>query len=276
MSELVSIILPTFNRAQWIEQSVKSALDQSYSNIELIVVDDGSTDDTRMILSRIDDPRLRYRYQENRGRSNARNHALLMAKGVYIAFLDSDDLYMPEKIGKQVAFLKKNPGTGMVYTSAYCVDEKNNKINYEYVATKSGFIYKQIAFFKPITITLPTVMTYRDVMNSVGGFDEEMYRFEDTDMWRRISKEYRVDAMPDYTCLLRTHGDNDITSQNPDGIVQALEYYAQKVLREDIEFSQSELCSGLKGLFEYYARSFEVYPQFADHARILLQRAAAF
>ena len=273
---LVSIILPTYNRERWIEASVRSALNQTYKNIELIVVDDGSTDDTKNILSNIDDPRLHYIYQPNRGRSNARNHALLWAKGYYVSFLDSDDLYLPDKIACQVDYLRKNPGTGMVYTSAHCIGENGEGINYEYIADRSGLIYRYIAFFKPVTITLPTVMTYKHVMDAVGGFDEKMYRFEDTDLWRRIAKEYRIDAMNKYTCLLRTHGDNDITAQNPDGIVDALNYYAVKLLHEDIGLGELELKAGLKGLFEYYAKSFEVYPQFVGHAQQLIERSHSF
>ncbi|WP_083223676.1 MULTISPECIES: glycosyltransferase family A protein [unclassified Ensifer] len=273
---LVSIILPTFNRERWIEASVSSALSQTYKNIEIILIDDGSVDNTREILSKIDDPRLRYHYQPNRGRSNARNHALLLAEGHYIAFLDSDDLFLPDKTRLQVEYLQSNPGTGMVYTSAQCIGENGEPIDYEYIANRSGMIYKDVAFFKPVTITLPTVMTYRHVIDAVGGFDEEMYRFEDTDMWRRISKEYRVDAMPAYTCLLRTHDNNDITSQNPDGIVKALDYYAAKLLKEDSDIGEIILRDGLRALFEYYAKSFEVYPQFSKHSSHLMERARAF
>ncbi|OCP18532.1 hypothetical protein BC361_32100 [Ensifer sp. LC54] len=164
----------------------------------------------------------------------------------------------------------------MVYTSAQCIGENGEPIDYEYIANRSGMIYKDVAFFKPVTITLPTVMTYRHVIDAVGGFDEEMYRFEDTDMWRRISKEYRVDAMPAYTCLLRTHDNNDITSQNPDGIVKALDYYAAKLLKEDSDIGEIILRDGLRALFEYYAKSFEVYPQFSKHSSHLMERARAF
>lgn len=259
---LVSVILPTYNRASLIGASIQSVLLQTYKNFELIIVDDGSTDETAKVVRSYSDPRIRYVRQENKGRSNARNHALALAKGKYITFLDSDDLYLPEKIELQVAYLSEHPETSMVYTSAYCIDEQGGMLGEKYIASVSGYIYDQIAFFRPVTITLPTVMTYKSVMDDVSGFDECMHRFEDTDMWRRISKKYRIDAMPEFTCRLRTHSDNSLQSQNPEAIKEALSYYTKKILEEDRNVPLPIRQMGIANLYTYYCAAFMTVPQF--------------
>ena len=274
--ELVSVIIPSYNRAHLIGDSIRSVLAQTYTNLEVIVVDDGSTDNTEEVIAAISDPRLRYIRQPNRGRSNARNHALSLAGGKYITFLDSDDLYLPNKIELQVAYLKSHPGVGMVYTSAHCINDQGEMLAYKYIASVSGFIYESIAFFTPVTITLPTVMTYKAIMDHVGSFDENLHRFEDTDMWRRISKSYRIDAMPEYTCKLRTHDDNSLLNQCPDQIASALEYYSRKIIRDDGEISLKICMKGLAALYRYYGRALMTVPQFYPGGKKLMRAAYGY
>src|SRR5690606_33457597 len=126
----------------------------------------------------------------------------------YIAFLDSDDTYLPQKLAAQVDYLDARPDVDMVYTSAISVDEAGRPLDVQaYRAQDAGDIHHLVAFFLPLTITLPTVMVRRTVMERVGGFDVHMERFEDTDLWRRIAKFHRIGAMPEATCHLRTHVD---------------------------------------------------------------------
>lgn len=258
---LVSIIIPTYNRALYIMECINSVLQQTYKNIEVIVVDDGSNDNTHELIKTISDPRLHYIYQNHSGRSIARNLAILRSKGKFIAFLDSDDMYLPNKVELQVNYLQSHPGTGMVYTSAHCISATGELFDGEYIANTSGLLYEKVAFFLPVTITLPTVMTYRYILDHVGYFDEEMYRFEDTDLSRRISKSYRIDAMPNYTCKLRTHADNSILSQNPQAICTALKYYANKILNEDNEYSIALRKNGLSKLYSYYSAAILTIPK---------------
>ncbi len=103
----VSVVIPTYNRAATIEKAVRSVLEQTYDTLEVIVVDDGSTDNTRQIIEEIGDPRLRYLWQENSGACAARNHGAEQAKGAYIAFHDSDDIWHPDKLEKQMKLLEK-------------------------------------------------------------------------------------------------------------------------------------------------------------------------
>ena len=129
---LVSIVMPSYNTASYIEKSVQSVINQTYTNWELIIVDDCSTDNTDEVLSKIHDDRTRYfKNDKNSGAAVSRNKALREARGQWIAFLDSDDLWMPEKLEKQIAFMKKN-GYAFSYTNYEEIDkgfwtEKNYK-----------------------------------------------------------------------------------------------------------------------------------------------------
>lgn len=250
---LVSVVLPTYNRAHFIGQAISSALNQTYQNIELIVVDDGSTDDTERVIATFDDERLRYiKLPKNVGRSAARNHGLAVVRGEFVAFLDSDDYFLPGKTELQVEFLENNPDVDMVYTASGCVVSDDEPIKYFYRAPVSGHLYNEIAFFKPLTITLPTVMLRRDVLTKVSGFDEKMERFEDTDFWRRISKHFKIGAIDEVTCHIRSHRDNHISAFEPATFERAIEYYVQKIMREDRDVDPLILQAGSRRLYELY------------------------
>lgn len=270
MQPKVSVIIPTYNRAQFIGAAIESVIEQSFQDFEIIVVDDGSTDNTEQLVGMMIDPRLHYIRQENRGRSNARNRALKLAKGKYIAFLDSDDLYLPNKLELQLNYMEQNPHVFMIYTSAFCIDEDENLLTDKYEASVSGWIYKKIAFFTPVTITLPTVMLRREVFDKVGNFDEKMQRFEDTDMWRRISKYFYIGAMSEPTCRLRTHSDNSLAAQDPHKIEAALSYYAGKIFKEDKTVNFFLRSKGVSGMYLYYAQALMTNAVWASMGRKLL------
>jgi glycosyltransferase involved in cell wall biosynthesis len=251
----VSVILPTYNRAAYLPAAVESVLSQSFRSLELIVVDDGSTDETLHVIKQFSDERLIYLRQENRGRSFARNRAIGQARGRFIAFLDSDDEYLPGKLKLQVAFMREHPDVGMLYTSAVCIDKDGNPIPYAYSASVGGSIYCDVAFFVPVTVTLPTVIVRKEVLDVTGAFDLNMSRFEDTDLWRRIAKRYRVGALDIPTCRLRTHDDNALVAQDPKGIVEAIDYYVRKIFAEDSDVGSAFLKQGAARLYAYYGRA---------------------
>ncbi|MBS0290028.1 MAG: glycosyltransferase [Proteobacteria bacterium] len=276
LTPLVSIILPTYNRAHFLAETIESVLNQTYSHFELIIVDDGSTDNTQALISQYTDPRIIYIKQENHGRSHARNHALSIMKGDLIAFLDSDDLYLKNKLELQVAYFSKHPEANMIYTSAYCIDSAGKLLSTKYMATRSGNIYFEIACFKPITITLPTVMVRKNILIQAGNFDEKMYRFEDTDMWRRIAKISRIDALSEYTCKLRTHQDNHLVAQDPIMIMNALDYYAQKILQEDSMMGLKHLYDRLYQLYTHYGEALCSRKPWVVYGNQLINKAIAY
>jgi len=271
---IVSVIIPTYNRTMLVRDAVRSVLGQTFSDFELIVIDDGSTDGTDRMMGEFDDQRLHYLKQENRGRSAARNRALALARGRYIAFLDSDDLYLKDKLEKQVALMDLRPDIDMIYTSAICVDEAGRPLEQQiYTAEVEGDIYRQVAFFQPVTITLPTVMLRREVLDAVGHFDERMDRFEDTDLWRRVAKRFRVGILREPTCILKTHDDNALVAQNPQKIISAIDYYVKKILREDADVDAGFLRAGASRLYEYYGRAFLSVAGWRHFGFLLLRKA---
>jgi glycosyltransferase involved in cell wall biosynthesis len=268
----VSVVVPTYNRANYIGQAIASALGQSYRDLEVIVVDDGSTDSTESVLKSFSDPRLVFIRQENAGRSRARNVAINAARGEYITFLDSDDYYLPSKVDLQVSFLDANPIFGMAYTSAACIDDDGRSLNYTYRASSSGWVYPAIAFFIPHTITLPTVMVRREVLSAIGPFDEAMERFEDTDMWRRISKRTPIAGIDHVTCHIRTHAGNRLEGLDPTVIARSIDYYVTKILADDVDIDPAVLKAGARRLFEHYGYEMMRLPEFAATGKKLLKK----
>ena len=129
MNELVSIIMPSYNTAKFISKTIESVLEQTYKNWELLIVDDCSTDNTDEIVSKYDDDRIIYlKNKKNSGAALTRNKAMRKAQGEWIAFLDSDDLWMPEKLERQIDFMKKN-GYTFSYTEYEKIDEEDNPLN---------------------------------------------------------------------------------------------------------------------------------------------------
>ncbi len=174
---LVSIIIPTYNNANTICRAVDSCINQTYKNIEIIVIDDGSTDNTKDVLSKYNkDVRLKYLYQENQERSAARNHGLDVARGEYIQFLDSDDEIYPTKIEKQANFLDANPEYFLVYCG---VEYKNElgQITHTLEPKIDGNIDYEILKGNFITIHSP-LFRKTDVR-----FDTKINRYEDWKYW---------------------------------------------------------------------------------------------
>lgn len=253
-SELVSIILPTYNRLPLLKEAIQSVLNQTYTNFELIVVDDGSSDGTSTYVKNLENERIMLFSQENIGRSAARNLGLKKSRGELITFLDSDDLYLPTKLESQIDFLSRNKHFACIYTSADCFADSNPDVAiHRYDAKKSGNIYDEIAAYVPLTICLPTVMFRREVLNVIGLFDTELDRFEDTDYWRRIAQKFLIGAMDEVTCLIRTHEGNSILDLNTRALRKEVLKYGKKVLNNDSESHGPSILNLVSNFYRHYA-----------------------
>ena len=169
----VSVVIPTYNRSDYILEAVESILTQTYRDFEIIIVDDGSTDDTRDVLAgQIEAGTIRYIYQENRSKSAARNHGIRLAKGEYIAFLDSDDLFTPTKLAKQVAFLDEHPDIGFVHSWYSKFDDAGNHLGTRDTSRYTGWVYPEILLSWSVLMAVPCMMMRKDVLEAVNGFDE--------------------------------------------------------------------------------------------------------
>src|SRR5262245_9487013 len=136
----VSVVIPTYNRAGFLKTAITSALAQTLQNFEIIVVDDASQDDTEKILRQFQDSRIRLiRHKTNQGVAAARNTGVVNSKGKFIAFLDDDDQWFPQKLEKQLRVLEKNPTVGVVYTGSFAVDASSNQIIKQLIPKERGY-----------------------------------------------------------------------------------------------------------------------------------------
>lgn len=205
----VTVIIPTYNHSDYILEAIHSVLDQKYKNCEIIVVDDGSTDDTAGVLRPMVEQRLiRYIYQKNRGESAARNRGLVEASGRYIAFLDSDDLFELEKLEVQVRYLQDHPGVGLVHSGFTKFNNEGNDLGYRDPSWFTGVIYPQILSYWTTLMAINTVLLPRKVFEDIGFFDESLRIGEDLDMWRRIARKYPFGYIDKSLARVRVHAGN--------------------------------------------------------------------
>jgi glycosyltransferase involved in cell wall biosynthesis len=187
---LVSIIIPDYNHARFLGDAICSVLDQDYKNFEVIVVDDGSTDNSRDVAEKFGD-KIQYIYQENAGLSAARNTGIHASKGSLIGVLDADDMYEPVFLSTLVAELKLNPNADGVYCGYQFVDQENNLLpQIEARSVASELLYDALLdgnFFVPESILL-----HRYVYEDVGLFDEALPPCADWDVWLRVTKKFRI------------------------------------------------------------------------------------
>lgn len=186
----VSVIIPTYNRLPMLKEAVDSVLAQDFEDFELIVVDDGSTDGTGEEIKRYGGRVKLLRHDENRGVSAARNKGILHARGKYIAFLDSDDLWVKGKLKMQVAFLDDNPHYPLCYTDEIWI-RKGKRVNPMLKHAKfSGWIFEKCL---PLCIISPSsAVMRRTLFSKVGLFDEALPVCEDYDFWLRVSARFPI------------------------------------------------------------------------------------
>jgi glycosyltransferase involved in cell wall biosynthesis len=254
----VTVIVPTYNRAWMVQEAIQSVLDQTYTDYEVIVVDDGSTDNTRGVVAELNkhSGKVRYVYQQHRGRSAARNHGMRRARGDYIAFLDSDDLFLPEKLHVQVSALDSNLDFGMAYSYALQMDNHGHKLEgYTHARLRlSGWIYPELLFIRGTAITTPTIMVRAHILSETGGCDETMHVCEDLDLWRRVARSHKVLQIEEPLAMVRSK-DYD-PSILPEKVAARTLFY-QKAIAEDPDleksiqsklFSEMYCCYGVEAL----------------------------
>lgn len=223
----VSVVLPTYNRADSLHDSIRSVLNQTFADFELVVVDDASTDETEAIVAGIDDSRIRYiRHEINRGVSAARNTGIDRARGDIVAFQDSDDEWLPEKLRKQMGVFDDAPAdVGVVYTGMRrTVNGDERYIPYPGVTHKEGDIQRSIV--KQNFISTQMAAVRRECFDEVGDFDEELPALVDWDLWIRISEQYHFRLVDEP--LVEGGVNPDSISSNRRSIVQARERIVSK------------------------------------------------
>ena len=186
----VSVIIPTYNRAEFLGHAIRSVLSQTYRDLELIVVDDGSSDNTQEIVSSFDDPRIHYiRHSENRGTPIALNIGTQAASGKYIATLGDDDEWSPNLLAREVPVMEESEQIGVVFSSYWRFNlDKTKKFLFPGVTMPEtrGRFHK--GTLKECPISHSGALVRRDLLCAVGGYDERLRKAQDTDLWIRLSK----------------------------------------------------------------------------------------
>jgi glycosyltransferase involved in cell wall biosynthesis len=233
LTPAVSVIIPTFNRASYLQRSIQSVLNQTFQHIEIIVVDDASTDNTEEIVSQIRDSRISYlKHTTNRGGSAARNTGIQAAKGKFIAFQDSDDEWLSEKLGKQIEILTDSPPkVGVVYTGALRFKAgKKEYIPPSRIHVKEGNIHREL--LKENFVTTQAAVVKRECFQKAGLFDETLPRLQDWDLFLRIAKHFEFRYIPE--ALVHSFFTQDSISAKPKSLIEAFEIILAKYL-EDYE-----------------------------------------
>lgn len=205
----VSVVVPTYNRAATIFESIKSISVQTYRDFEIIVVDDGSTDNTKEVLASLClRNEIRNFQQSNKGAAAARNKGIAEAQGEYIAFCDSDDLYVPEKLELQVKYLENHPECGLVYSDlmSFCGDQVVCPSYFAERRPYEGWVFEKLV--ERNFITNVSVMVRRKCLEEVGGFNESLRTSEDYEMWLRFTRKFQVGFIPKILVKVRRHPKN--------------------------------------------------------------------
>lgn len=194
----VSIILPTYNCTEYVGEAIESMLRQSFTEFELIVIDDGSKDDTLSAVRRYDDPRMQVHSQSNRGLAATLNRGIGLARGRYIARQDQDDVSLPERLGKQVAYLEAHPNCGLLGTWAEIWQERRRTERAHRHPADNASLKFELLLNNPFVHS--SVMIRKAVLERVGGYSTESERQppEDFELWSRIARESDVANLPEF------------------------------------------------------------------------------
>jgi glycosyltransferase involved in cell wall biosynthesis len=215
MKSLVSVIIPTYNYAHFVIDAINSVLNQTYKSVEIIVVDDGSTDNTHKVLEKfILDRKIKYIKKNNGELSSARNAGIKVSTADYIAFLDADDMWEPNKLEEQIKIFKNSEykNLGVVYCQYSLIDTSGRPLVHGYTVkinpTMKGMIFERLLESNTIVSSGSGVLIKRECLEKTGYFDEDLKSAEDWDMWLRLAKHFEFDYSDKNLVKIRKHSKN--------------------------------------------------------------------
>ena len=203
----ISVIIATYQRADLVSQAIDSVLAQTYTDYKIIVINNGSTDNTKQVLASFGEQITVIHLDSNTGSAaGAQNVGIMAARGRYIAFLDDDDLWLPNKLEKQIAYLESNPKVGLVYSDTFFIDDKG-VCSYTFAQINNILPFEQIwTLFVRCPIPTPSiVLVRRECLDEVGGFNATLGPAYDYDMWFRIVEKFPVYFLNEPLALYRKH-----------------------------------------------------------------------
>lgn len=258
---VISVITPTYNRADFLPEAVRSVLDQTFKDFELLIVDDGSTDNTPEVLEPfLKDGRVLYEFQQNQGQSAARNRALAKARGQFICFLDSDNAWLPNKLEHQLEAFDQHPEVDIVYGDIVTIDEEGRELSRKNMRRYSGHIASHM--LKDNFVSMNTTMARRYCFDEMGGMSGKRRVADDYDLWLRFSAKYRFLYLPEVFAKYRVMADQISSDKrrrfdtNEQIILDFLRDYPEAVSSREARI----------GLAAFYSRKARHYAQSGDRA----------
>ena len=211
---IFSVIIPTYNREKEVCRAIRSVLSQQYHNYEIIVVDDGSIDNTKERVLSFNDNRIRYVYQDNQGATAARNNGVVNAKGEYVSFLDSDDVWLPEMLEKQLEMYMSDPDIKWVYSNVQGVDENGMAHPFSVPLGIHGYVYAK-ALIQGYVAPTTVLSAKRDAICSVGMFDVNLPSSQDDDICFKLAKHFKCGYIPQIMASMFYDPNNRISDNKP-------------------------------------------------------------
>ena len=231
---LVDVIIPSYNYGRFLQESINSVLGQTFQDFNLFIIDDGSTDNTKEVVSRYQSlhSNIQYFFQENRGLPAARNAGLKLSTAPFIAFLDADDVWMPEKLEETLKPFYAQPNLGVVYTLVEMMNGWGNHLVQERPCTPvRGEVFHQLLFNNSIAGSSSSVLVRKECVKKVGSFDESLPSCEDWDLWLRIARYFPFDYIAKPLVKIRIHEKN--MHKDVERMVRGKLALMEKVFRED-------------------------------------------
>lgn len=234
----VTIITPAFNAEQYLKKTIESVLSQTFSDYEMIIIDDGSTDATKTIAQEYIKrypQKIKYIYQDNHGLSHARNTGIKAAQGEYIALLDSDDEWFPNRLEESVKAMEADPLCGLVHSNIMRIDTSNEPLEIPVREKQylSGMIFKELLLRKA-HIACPTVLFRKSCLETIGLFDESLIKdqlgCEDRDLWLRLSRKFKICYIDQVLAYYRMSPGS--MSRNRERMMKARSYVIEKNVKD--------------------------------------------
>ena len=230
----ISVVVPAYNSQNTISETITSVLQQTFSDFELIVINDGSTDRTLELLSDVKDARLKVYSYPNGGLPTARNRGIVRATGEFISFIDADDLWTPDKLELQLQALQQNPQAGVAYSWTICMGNNGNSFHPGVSESFQGNVYPQLLVGNFIA-SGSNVLIRREAIESVGYFDESLKSCEDWDYWLRLAPKWEFVVVAKPQIIYR------LSSGAMSSKLDVMEKYQTLVLERAFESAPSEL-----------------------------------
>ncbi|MCC4831104.1 glycosyltransferase family 2 protein [Shewanella sp. 10N.7] len=274
--EIVSVIIPTYNRVDLLKKALDSVLNQNYQHIEVVIVDDASTDNTLNFCNSLDDVRISYhRFDSSKGGNYARNFGVQKSRGSIIAFLDDDDEWLPLKLTEQLRILQIQSQVGLVYTGASVVNLEHD-LKYNIVPKERGDLSRSILTYNHIGTT-SSVMMRRSIFEEAGMFDIEMPQLQDYDLWIRVCQICNIEFIdrPLINYYVHTNGTQITTSvdKNKQSIEMIDKKYADLISTLSEKEQKKRFCQRYNAMgkrklknnetteaIKFFIRSFMSYP----------------